>query len=133
MNGSDYIKLYALYEGDEFIDVGTLDEIAERNGTTKKTLYSYRTYARSDKYHDPRFNVYYVGKELKPMYERLIRHLEAMKRKESNGIAGTKRVASIDKHLVRIATIDEIINLVNLLKIEEDQYEEAERQGRYYQ
>jgi hypothetical protein len=133
MNGSDYIKLYALYEGDEFIDVGTIDEIAERNGTTKKTLYSYRTYARSDKYRDPRFNIYYVGKELKPMYERLIRHLEAMKRKEVNDVAGSKRSATVDKHLIRFEMIDEIIKMINLLKIEEDQYEEAERQGRYYQ
>lgn len=133
MNQLDYIKLYALYDGDKFVDVGTLDEIAERNGTTKKTLYSYRTYASNEGYRKPKFEVQYVGKELKPMYDRLLTRLDKMKKNESNLITKARRYGIADKHFIRIELIDEIIKMVDLLKKEEDQYEEAERQGRYYQ
>lgn len=31
-------QLYAIYKGDEFIDVGTADELAERHGVKVKTI-----------------------------------------------------------------------------------------------
>lgn len=32
---------YALYKGDELLDVGTLDEIAKRRGVRPSTIYHY--------------------------------------------------------------------------------------------
>ena len=32
-------KEYALYKGDKFIDLGTVNELAERNGLSKNTIY----------------------------------------------------------------------------------------------
>lgn len=37
------VKEYALYKGDEFITIGTIDEIAERMGVKKKTIAHYKT------------------------------------------------------------------------------------------
>lgn len=34
---------YALYRGDELLDVGTLREIAERQGVKEQTVYYYST------------------------------------------------------------------------------------------
>ncbi len=34
---------YALYRGDELLDIGTLDEIAERRGVKPETIYFYST------------------------------------------------------------------------------------------
>lgn len=34
---------YALYKGDEFIDLGTIEELAERMGVTPKTIRYYQT------------------------------------------------------------------------------------------
>lgn len=39
-------KVYILYKGDEFIDVGTLDELSERNGISKRTIRTYSTPSR---------------------------------------------------------------------------------------
>lgn len=36
-----HMKQYALYKGEEFIDIGTAKELAEKIGTTVKTLYWY--------------------------------------------------------------------------------------------
>ena len=32
-------QIYAIYDNDEFIDVGTADELAERQGITRSTIY----------------------------------------------------------------------------------------------
>lgn len=42
-------KEYALYKGDEFIDIGTVEELAEKLNTTVKTI---RWYAGSRKWRD---------------------------------------------------------------------------------
>ena len=34
---------YALYKGDEFIDLGTIEELAERMGVTPNTIKYYQT------------------------------------------------------------------------------------------
>lgn len=34
-------KTYAMYKGDEFVDLGTIDELSERLNLTKDTLYWY--------------------------------------------------------------------------------------------
>lgn len=34
---------YALYKGDEFIDLGTIEELAERMGVAPKTIRYYQT------------------------------------------------------------------------------------------
>jgi hypothetical protein len=34
-------SIYALYKGEEIIDVGTIEEISERQGIKKNTLYQY--------------------------------------------------------------------------------------------
>lgn len=34
---------YALYKGDEFIDLGTIEELAERMGVAPKTIRHYQT------------------------------------------------------------------------------------------
>lgn len=36
-------KIFALYKGDRFIDVGTLDELASRTGIKKSSLRFYAT------------------------------------------------------------------------------------------
>ena len=35
------MKIYAIYKGDRFIDVGTAKELAERHNTTVKTIHWY--------------------------------------------------------------------------------------------
>lgn len=41
---------YALYEGDEFLIVGTLDEIAEKMNIKKKSLICYGSPSRIEKH-----------------------------------------------------------------------------------
>ena len=36
-------RVYALYKGDMFLDVGTISEMAERQGIKTQTLYHYRS------------------------------------------------------------------------------------------
>lgn len=43
---------YALYKGDEFIDLGTIPEIAKREGVKPKTIYYYKTSAYKKKFKD---------------------------------------------------------------------------------
>lgn len=43
---------YALYKGDEFIDLGTIPEIAKREGVKPKTIYYYKTPAYMKKFKD---------------------------------------------------------------------------------
>lgn len=43
---------YALYKGDEFIDLGTIPEIAKREGVKPKTIYYYKTPAYKKKFRD---------------------------------------------------------------------------------
>ena len=33
-------QIYAIYDNDEFIDVGTADELAERQGITRGSIYA---------------------------------------------------------------------------------------------
>ena len=37
--------VYALYKGDEFIDLGTLEELAKKEGVKKHTILYYQTQA----------------------------------------------------------------------------------------
>lgn len=37
------VKVYALYKGEELLDIGTIRELAEKFGVKTKTLYYYRT------------------------------------------------------------------------------------------
>ena len=43
---------YALYKGDEFIDLGTIQEIAKREGVKPKTILYYKTPAYKKKFRD---------------------------------------------------------------------------------
>lgn len=43
---------YALYKGDEFIDLGTIPEIAKREGVKPKSIYYYNTPAYKKKFKD---------------------------------------------------------------------------------
>jgi hypothetical protein len=43
---------YALYKGDEFIDLGTIKELAERLGVNPKTILYYQTPAYKSKSKD---------------------------------------------------------------------------------
>ena len=47
----DDTQVYAIYRGDEFIDVGTLVELSERTGIKRETLrwYSYPSSHKRDK------------------------------------------------------------------------------------
>lgn len=42
-----YVKQYALYKGEEFIDIGTAKELAEKIGSTVNTIF---WYAGSNRY-----------------------------------------------------------------------------------
>ena len=56
-------RVYALYKGDEFIDLGTIEEIAGRVGIKKRTLYFYRSIGyrrRCEKLNTPYSNTYYI-------------------------------------------------------------------------
>ena len=41
---------YALYEGDEFLELGTLDEISEKIGIKRNSLLAYGTPSRIEKH-----------------------------------------------------------------------------------
>lgn len=43
---------YALYKGNEFIDLGTIPEIAKREGVKPKTIFYYKTPAYKKKFKD---------------------------------------------------------------------------------
>ena len=43
---------YALYRGDEFIDVGTIQEIAQRQNVTPQTIHYYKSPAYKRKFKD---------------------------------------------------------------------------------
>lgn len=47
------VKEYALYKGDEFIDLGTVDHLAKRLNVKENTIrfYSYPTYQKRTKGH----------------------------------------------------------------------------------
>lgn len=56
-------KVYALYKGDEFIDLGTIGEMAERLGIDKRTLYFYRSVhyrRRCEELNTPYSNTYFI-------------------------------------------------------------------------
>ena len=129
---TDYIRLYALYRGDTFMDVGTLAEMSERTSISKNRLYRFLTYARTDS-RKCKYKVYYIGKELKPMYERLMNRLSMMRRAEAEYAKKSVKERYVEKHLIRKETIEQVIQIVDVLRKEEEEYEEAERQGRYYQ
>lgn len=43
------LKEYALYDGDEFIDIGTADELSKKHGYTKSYLYEIMSSSRRGK------------------------------------------------------------------------------------
>ena len=56
-------KVCALYKGDDFIDLGTIGEMAERLGISKKTLYFYRSVRyrrRCEELNTPYSHTYYI-------------------------------------------------------------------------
>ncbi len=57
-------KIYALYKGDNFLDVGTLDELATRKKLKKNTLLfkASPTYSSRTKYSDSE-RVYFIFEE----------------------------------------------------------------------
>lgn len=42
--------IYALYKGDKFIDLGTLEELAKKENVSKKTIFYYKTPAYKRKF-----------------------------------------------------------------------------------
>lgn len=54
---------YALYRGDELLDVGTCAEIAERNGIKPKTVYYYSTRAYRERWKNAERRLYVVRVE----------------------------------------------------------------------
>ena len=129
---SDYINLYALYRGDTFIDVGTLAEMSERLSISKNRLYRFLTYAKTNS-RKCKYKVYYIGKELKPMYERLMKRLSKMRQAEADYARKSVKERYVEKHIIREEAITEVMQIVDILCKEEEEYEEAEREGRYYQ
>lgn len=129
---TDYINLYALYKGDTFMDVGTLAEMSARTKIDKNRLYRFMTYAKTDS-RKCKYKVYYIGKEIKPMYERLMNRLSMMRRTEADYAKKSVKERYVEKHLIRKETIEQVMQIVDILRKEEEEYEEAERQGRYYQ
>jgi len=56
-------RVYALYKGDEFIDLGTIEEMAGRLGIEKQTFYFYRSIGyrrRCEKLNTPYSDTYHV-------------------------------------------------------------------------
>lgn len=47
-----YSKIYAIYRGDKFIDVGTIKELSERQNLSKKTLHFYNSKAHINRMKD---------------------------------------------------------------------------------
>ena len=52
-------KIYAIYKGDQFIDVGTMKELSKRQHKSIKTLHFYasKAYRRRE---DPKGNNHYI-------------------------------------------------------------------------
>jgi hypothetical protein len=56
-------RVYAVYKGDEFIDLGTIEEMVERLGIAKRTFYFYRSIGyrrRCEKLNTPYSATYYI-------------------------------------------------------------------------
>ena len=132
MESVDYIDLYAIYKGDRFIDVGTLDELSERNRIKKASLYSHRSREKKRK-GTTYTEIIYIGKELKSMYERMIKRLIRMRKYEQSEAKRAKTVRSLNRALIRDELLGQIIQMLDNLKRQEDEYNQAEQEGRYYQ
>lgn len=52
--------MYAIYNGDEFVDVGTADELSERMGIQKTSLISLASKTRNGKLNYNRLNAYHI-------------------------------------------------------------------------
>lgn len=125
MSSNDYIRIYAIYKGDSFVDVGTYDELSRTTGFTKKSLYSMITPNRRTPY-----QVYYIGKELIPMYDRLIERLAKMQASELK-LSLSDRPTTAARHEGAYNAIGTILAMVKAMQKQEEEYEEAERQGEY--
>jgi hypothetical protein len=55
--------VYGLYKGDEFIDVGTAEELASKFGVAKNTIYSYASAKHKNKNKNDNFIVAVKFKE----------------------------------------------------------------------
>lgn len=59
-------KIYAIYKGEKFIDVGTRYELAERLGVKPYTIYFYTTNSykrRNKKENSKRIEIYVIDEE----------------------------------------------------------------------
>lgn len=63
-------KQYAMYKGDEFVDVGTAKELAKKHNLAIQTFYWYATCTRyNSKEHKRGYVVFPLDDELKGDYE----------------------------------------------------------------
>lgn len=58
-------QIYAIYDNDEFIDMGTADELSKRQGITKNTIYSSFTPKRRENIKNKRREYIKIEKEEK--------------------------------------------------------------------
>lgn len=131
MTDADFVKIYAIYRGDTFLFVGTREEVQERYNWSPAAFYRLAKKTRSRKH---QLELHYIGKELKPMYQRLRRLLTLEKnrlmRMIMKGDAREKTVANWEGH---VQQIDFTFKLLNIMEQEDEQVRAMEEEGKYYE
>lgn len=131
MTDADFVKIYAVYIGDAFQFVGTREEVQERYNWSPAAFYRY---AKKKRWRKNQLELHYIGKEFKPMYQRLRRLLTLEKKKLMRMITiGDASEKTIARWEGKVDQIDLTLDLLNTMEQEDEQVNAMEEEGKYYE
>lgn len=130
MTDSDFVKIYAVYRGDAFLFVGTREEVQERYRWSNAKFYRMSSRKR---WSGTELELHYIGKEIKPMYQRLRRILVTQRNRYmamiTNGGATVKAIARWEGH---VEQIDSVLKSLDIMEKEDEEVRALEEEGKYY-
>lgn len=130
MQDSDFVKIYAVYQGDAFLYVGTREEVQERYRWSNAKFYRL---AKRRRWNDKELELYYIGKEMLPMYQRLRRTLLSQRKRFLSLITKSKkRRETTARWEGRVEQIDNILALIDIMEKEDEEVQALEEEGKYY-
>lgn len=131
MTDADFVKIYAVYRSDTFLFVGTREEVQDRYRWSPAAFYRY---TKKKRWRKNQLELHYIGKEFKPMYERLRRLLnferKRLMRMITKGDASEKTIARWEGH---VQQIDLTFKLLNNMEREDEEVKAMEEAGKYYE
>lgn len=130
MQDSDFVKIYAVYNGDTFLYVGTREEVQERYRWSNAKFYRL---AKRRRWNDKELELHYIGKELIPMYQRLRRTLLSQRKRFLSLITTSKKSRETTVRWEgRVEQIDNILALIDIMEKEDEEVQALEEEGKYY-